>query len=312
MIGAALFSCVGCASQDDGKLKIVVTIFPEYDWVMQVLGERAEEVNVTLLLDSGSDLHSYDPSPADLVAVAKADLFLYVGGESDDWVDDALKNKINKDMRVVNLLDELGSRARLEEIKEGMEHDEEEESDEEDLEYDEHVWLSLKNAEFYVNLIADELCALDGEHAEVYRTNAAAYVASLTALDLRYEQTVAASPRKTLLFGDRFPFLYMIKDYGLDYYAAFVGCSAETNASFETMKFLIDKANEEDVKVILKLENSSATIAEGIKSGSTKKNQQIKVLDSLQSATKKEYAAGRTYLNVMTSNLDVLASALAA
>ena len=303
------FAFTGCKGKDDGKLKVVVTIFPEYDWVMNVLGDRASEVSVTLLLDSGADLHSYNPSVADIVAVAQADLFIYVGGESDDWVSDALKNAKNKNMRTMNLLELLGDKAYEEEIVEGMEH-EEEQAEEEEAEYDEHVWLSLKNAAFYVDLIAKELAAADPDYADTYQANATAYIASLTALDARYTEMVAAASRDTVLFGDRFPFRYLIEDYGLKYYAAFVGCSAETNAGFETIAFLAGKADALDLSVILKIESSTEDIARGIRDASTKKNQQIKVLDSLQSSTKKEYAAGRTYLAVMESNLSVLESAL--
>ena len=216
------FAFTGCNGKDDGKLKVVVTIFPEYDWVMNVLGDRASEVSVTLLLDSGADLHSYNPSVADIVAVANADLFIYVGGESDDWVDDALKNAKNTNMRTMNLLELLGDKAYEEEIVEGMEHDHEDEDEDhghehgdhdhedEEVEYDEHVWLSLKNAAFYVDLIAKELAAVDPDYAETYTANAAAYVASLNALDTRYTEMVAAASRDTVLFGDRFPFRYLV------------------------------------------------------------------------------------------------------
>ena len=313
------FTLTGCGAKDDGKLKVVVTIFPEYDWVLNVLGDRAEDVSVKLLLDSGADLHSYQPAVADIVAVAEADLFIYVGGESDDWVADALKNKKNKNMRTMNLLELLGDNAYEEEIVEGMEHDHAEEGEEhehghdheeEEAEYDEHVWLSLRNAVFYVNKIAEELASLDPDYAETYKANAAAYVASLTALDARYTEMVAAASRDTVLFGDRFPFRYLVEDYDINYYAAFVGCSAETNASFETIAFLAGKVNELDLKVILKLESSTDDIAKGIKDASNKKDQRILVLDSLQSSTKKEYAAGRTYLSIMESNLSVLQTAL--
>ena len=313
------FAFTGCNGKDDGKLKVVVTIFPEYDWVLNVLGDRAEDVSVKLLLDSEANIHSYRPLVADIVAVAEAVLFIYVGGESDDWVADALKNKKNKNMRTMNLLELLGDNAYEEEIVEGMEHDHEEEGEEhehghdheeEEAEYDEHGWLSLRNAVFYVNKIAEELAVLDPDYAETYKANAAAYVASLTALDARYTEMVAAASRDTVLFGDRFPFRYLVEDYDINYYAAFVGCSAETNASFETIAFLAGKVNELDLKVILKLESSTDDIARGIKDASNNKDQRILVLDSLQSATKKEYAAGRTYLAVMESNLSVLQTAL--
>ena len=308
-----LLACVGCGAKEDGRKKIVVTIFPVYDWVMNVLGDKASDFSVTLLLDSGADLHSYNPSVADMVAVAEADLFLYVGGESDKWVPDALKNKKNKNMHTMDLLALLGDKAKEEEIVEGMEHEEEEEEEDgEEVEYDEHVWLSLRNAALYVDLIERQIAAVDPENAETYAANAAAYVARLNALDARYAETVAASPRDTILFGDRFPFRYLVEDYDLKYYAAFVGCSAETNASAKTKAFLVGKADELALKVILKIESSSTEIAESIKSQTASKDQQILVLDSLQSATKKEYAGGRTYLAVMESNLSVLQQALAA
>ena len=309
LLFSVIFCCFACEATSDGKPKIVVTIFPVYDWVMNVLGDRADDFSVTLLLDSGADLHSYQPSVADMVAVAEADLFLYVGGESDDWVDDALKNAVNKDMRTMDLLALLGDRAQYEEIVEGMEHEEEEE--EEELEYDEHVWLSLRNAAFYVDLIAGQVAALDDANAQTYRDNATAYATKLSDLDARYAETVRTSPRDTILFGDRFPFRYLIEDYDLNYYAAFVGCSAETNASAKTFAFLSDKADELELRVILKLESSTDDIARGIVDRSATHDQEILVMDSLQSATKKEYADGRTYLAVMTENLSTLARALA-
>ena len=211
----------------------------------------------------------------------------------------------------MDLLALLGDRAKAEEFVEGMEHEEEEdEADEEEVEYDEHVWLSLRNAAFYVDFIERQIAAVDPENAEIYKANATAYIASLNALDVRYAETVAASPRDTILFGDRFPFRYLVEDYSLKYYAAFVGCSAETNASAKTTAFLVNKTDELGLNVILKIENSTADIAEGIKRQSASKDQQILVLDSLQSATKKEYASGRTYLAVMESNLSVLEQAL--
>ena len=313
ILSLTIFTFVGCTREKDDRLQIVVTIFPEYDWVMNILGDKADGANVTLLLDSGADLHSFQPSFADKAAISKADLFIYVGGESEEkWVEGALKDAQNKERHTMNLLELLGDKALEEEIVEGMEHEEEEDEHAEEKESDEHVWLSLKNAAYFVDLIAKELATIDGENAATYTENAKKYVAELNALDLRYQETVSAAPRKTLLFGDRFPFRYLVADYGLDYYAAFVGCSAETAASPATIKFLIDKANELQIKVILKIESSTEDIAKTIRDGSNAKNQGIEVLDSLQASTKKEYAEGRTYLAVMTSNLAVLERALAA
>ncbi len=314
-----------CSAKDDGKIKVVCTIFPVYDWAMNVIGDRKSDVKVTLLQDSGADMHSYQPTVADLVAIAEADVFVYAGGESDDWVKDALKNVKKKNQVVLNLLSILGDKALVEEIVEGMEHEHEHEEEgeeheheheheheDEDAEYDEHVWLSLKNAEIFAQSIANALSAVDEEGKETYAANARSYIASLHALDLSYEEAIEAAPRDTLVFGDRFPFRYLLKDYDLKYYAAFSGCSADIDASFETRVFLAGKVDELGIKVILKLENADGRTATGIKNATQAKNQSIMVLDSLQSANKKEYANGRTYLSVMTSNLEVLKLALAA
>ncbi len=309
LITALSCACIfaSCKKADDGKVKVVCTIFPEYDWVMNVVGEKVDSVSVTLLEDSGADLHSYQPSVADIAAIAEADVFLYVGGESDDWVKDILRSVKNKKMRALNLLELLGDRAVTEEFAEGMEREEEEEGG-----LDEHVWLSLKNAAFFVRKIADVLAEIDSDGKEAYESNAESYIRSLRELDDAYAAAVRSAPRDTILFGDRFPFRYLVRDYDLSYYAAFVGCSAEVNASFETIAFLSNKVNELGLKVILKLENSKSDIAESIKNNSAAKNQTILVLDSLQSANRKEYAAGRNYLSVMEKNLEVLKKALAA
>lgn len=319
MIGLSIASllaplCISCnENNDNGKLKIVTTIFPEYDWVMNVLGEKKDEASVTMLLDSGVDLHSYQPSPKDIVTVSKCDLFIYVGGESDEWVEDVLKQAANKNMVTINLLETLGDAAKEEELIEGMQGEEEEEGEEgeeEEKEYDEHVWLSLKNAKLFVETISDSLGSLDKENANYYKANADAYVANLTALDAQYEAAVNAGTQKTLLFADRFPFRYLVEDYSLKYHAAFIGCSAETNASFETIVFLANKVDTLGLKVILKIESSDGSIANAVKQATQTKDQQILTMDSIQSAATKEYKNGRNYLSIMTSNLEVLKEAV--
>ncbi len=318
---AGLFS--GCGKTDtDGRLSVVATVFPEYDWVMNVVGEKASDIDVTQLLDSGADLHSYQPTVADIAKVSSCDLFIYVGGESDDWVDDALKNRINADMQVINLMEILGDEAKEEEVVEGMEaddhdhdHEEGEEEEEhdhvhEEAEYDEHVWLSLKSSQKFISAIAEAFGRIDPDNASLYTANAVAYNGKLDELDKRYEQAVEAASRKTVLFGDRFPFRYLVDDYGIEYYAAFVGCSAETEASFETIVFLAGKVDELGLPAILKIESSDGKLAETVKNNTASKDQKILTMDSLQSATSKEYAAGRTYLKIMEDNLAALTEAL--
>lgn len=308
---ASSAASVPSASQSDEKpLKIVTTIFPEYDWVREILGDKADNAELTMLLDNGVDLHSYQPTADDIIEISDCDLFIYVGGESDGWVEDALKEATNKDMQVINLLDVLGEQVKEEEVVEGMEAEEEEVEDEDEPEYDEHVWLSLKNAETLCNAITDALEEIDPANKDAYAANAASYLEKLAALDGEYQSMVDNAARKTVLFGDRFPFRYLVDDYGLNYYAAFVGCSAETEASFETVSFLSGKVDELGLPCVLTIEGAQHKIAETIVQNTAEKNQSILTLDSMQSTTSTDVANGTTYLSVMESNLDVLKQAL--
>ena len=489
---------------DSNKLSVVTTIFPEYDWVKEILGDKAESTDLTMLLDNGVDLHSYQPTADDIVKISDCDLFIYVGGESDGWVEDALKEATNKDMKVIDLLEVLGDSVKTEETVEGMQetehahdhskevstfedhevqdrslsdwagswqsaypfaldgtlddafaamaeegemtadeyktyyqkgyktditnidiagdhiaftyedgkkagsdykyigyyiqnwstgtkaamyrfkaedkdsgapvyiefndhmiepaatehfhirmsnesfdaivdpenswptffpadmtgeeicehmeghdHDEDEyheheegEEHEHEEEKDEHVWLSLKNAEVLVNAISKSLQELDPDNKDTYATNAAAYIEKLSALDGEYQAAVDAATYKTVLFGDRFPFRYLVDDYGLSYYAAFVGCSAETEASFETVSFLAKKVDELKLPCVLTIEGAQHKISETIVQNTAEKNQKVLTMDSMQSTTSKDVANGTTYLSVMEKNLSVLKEAL--
>lgn len=309
-IPAAVLS--GCAPQDDSaasnKLNIVTTIFPAYDWVREILGDETDRAEITTLLDSGVDLHSYQPTVDDIVKISECDLFLYVGGESDGWVEDALKNAPNKDRKVIRLLDVLGDSAKTEETVEGMQ--EEEHDHEEEAEYDEHIWLSLKNAQVLVAAISEALQETDPARKDTYAANAAAYVEKLSALDGEYRAAVDSGKYKTLLFGDRFPFRYLADDYGLDYYAAFPGCSAETEASFETVSFLAGKMDALGLPCVLTIEGTQHKIAETIVQNTAQKNQQILTMDSMQAVTANDAASGVSYLSIMEKNLSVLKKAL--
>lgn len=470
---------------DDGKLKVVTTIFPEYDWVKEIAGDEISNIDLTMLLDNGVDLHSYQPTSEDILKISDCDLFVYVGGESDSWVDDALKNATNKDMQVINLLDVLKDSIKTEESMPGMQAEEghnhgyahfedsdvqdrtlsdwdgdwqsvypylqdgvldevmekkaesgektaeeykeyyengyktdvsqitidaenntmcfvkngvaskatyeykgyqiydyesgsrgvryffeatsgdadapkyvqfsdhgiapgkaehfhiyagndgfdalseemenwptyypadmsgkeiaEDMLEHEEKEYDEHVWLSLKNAQTLCKAIAEALETADPEHKDVYAANVDSYLEKLFSLDGQYQDAVANASQKTLLFGDRFPFRYMVDDYGLKYYAAFAGCSAESEASFETISFLAKKVDELGLKNIMTIENSDQKIAKTIRDNTKDKNQEILSLDSMQSTTSEDVKNGTTYLSVMESNLDVLKKAM--
>lgn len=337
----SLTACNGSSPADDGKLRIVTTIFPEYDWVMNILGDNPAGAEVTMLLDTGVDLHSFQPTADDILKISTADMFIYVGGESDEWVEKALAQAKNKNLVAINLLEVLGDAVKEEEVVEGMQadhdhehgdddHDHEdgddhdhEDADHEDedhdhdhdhedgeKEYDEHVWLSLRNASALVKHIAESLKKIDSSHADVYTANASAYTDKLKALDAEYQKAVDGSTVRTLLFGDRFPFRYLADDYGLTYYAAFVGCSAESEASFETITFLSKKVDELGLPAVLTIEGTNHKIAETVVRSTQNGDQKILSLDSMQSVTAKDVKDGANYLAIMEKNLKVLKEAL--
>jgi len=508
---AAVAAFFALTAYSFAKTKVVATIFPEYDWVREIVGPKSKSVDVSLLLNNGVDLHSYQPTAKDIARISKADIFIYVGGESDGWVENVLKAADNKKLVAINLLEVLGDRVKAEEVIEGMEaehhhehgddehghedhhhhgkevstfddHDVKDRSlsdwagdwqspyplvlngsldeaweekaedgkktaaeykeyyktgyktdiasvsikgdkitykydngksvsakykyvgyfvqvwsggtkaamyrfentdkksaaprfieindhmiepaaaehfhlrmsntsfdaiedpekywptffpadmtahqigehlsghhhhdahhhddDDEEEEMDEHVWLSLKNASILCDSIAEALCQKDSANAALYKSNLAAYKAKLAALDSDYEKTVKAASVKTLLFGDRFPFRYMIEDYGLKYYAAFVGCSAETEASFKTIMFLSGKVNELNLKNVCKIESGDGKLARTIIQNSNNKSVNVVTFDSMQSTTAKDISKGATYYGTMKNNLDALKTAL--
>lgn len=310
---------------------ITVSIFPVYDWLREI--SKGVSNDITLLLDSGADIHSYQPSAEDIVSISESDLFVYVGGESDEWAEDALKIPGKTSRRVINLLDVLGDSVKPEELVEGMQHNHEHEEHEHDSEHhheheehehesahehheheheepDEHIWLSLRNAEKICRKLAETLSEADPSHKNIYESNARTYAGKLSSLDKEYISMVRDSKRKVILVADRFPFRYLADDYGLKYYAAFSGCSAESEASFETVIFLAQKSDELNLPCVLKIDGANHKIAETVISSSKNHGRKILTLDSMQSASKKDIDAGRTYLDVMRSNLEILKGAL--
>lgn len=305
LLGALMVLSVlsGCdkKNDNDNKLKVVTTTFPIYDWVKEIL--KDEDVDVSLLQDNGVDLHSYEPTVDDIAKINNTDVFMYVGGESDGWVESMLES--NKNVRVVNLLEVLGDSVKLEEELEGVEHDHEHDHEDEE-EYDEHVWLSLRNAKKCVEAIKDVLCELDSSNADRYEKNAEEYIEKLELLDQKYMEVVDKAKNDTLVFGDRFPFRYLVDDYNLNYYAAFVGCSTESEASFNTITFLAKKLDELGLTSILTIEGNNHKIAETIIKNTENKNQEILTLNSMQGGI----LEGDTYLSIMENNLEVLKKAL--
>ena len=350
---ATLCSLVACNSSEkapeQSKLSIVTTIYPEYAWTKEILGTRADSVELTLLMKNGVDLHSYKPTAQDIAKIASADMVVYVGGESDEWIKEALEATPKKGRSEINLMDALGDRVKAEEVIEGMQaeheehhgehaeehehhehhdehaekhehhHDHEENAEEhehhhhhdEEVENDEHVWLSLKNAEILVQKIAAELAKMDSTHAQFYTENAKDYITKINALDNEYRAIIDGAARKTVLFGDRFPFRYLVDDYGIKYYAAFVGCSAESEASFETIAFLAGKMDSLSLPAIFTIEKGNQKIARAVLDATKKsKEAQILTLNSMQSVTEQQIIDGMDYLSIMKSNLDVLKNAL--
>lgn len=291
------------STDKNGEKKVVIaTTFSAYDWARNI-ADGSDGVDVLYLVDSKVDLHSYQPSVSDMAKYKEADLVICVGGESEEWVSD-LGLPDSKILRLIDVVD-----AKEEELVEGMEGEEEEEEageGEESAEYDEHIWLSLKNAGVCCDSIEKRMASLDSKNADLYEMNLKKYVMNLKELDARYEDVVLDAEYDTLIFGDRFPFRYMVEDYGLNYYAAFIGCSAETEASFETVAFLAEKANELKVPAICTIGNK--TIAETIVENSNLGTEDIVEFDSLQSVSNHE--EGKTYLGAMESNLDALGKAL--
>ena len=323
------FAVSGACLAEEKEIGVVVTVFPIYDWVREIVKDNGN-VRVTLLLDNGVDLHSYQPTAKDILAISTADLFIYVGGESDEWVEDVLAAAMNPDLEAISLVDAMGDDIKAEEIVEGMEHehdhghDHEEDEDEghdhdhdhdhdheeEEEEADEHVWLSLRCARKLTAAIAEKMKEIDPANAESYAENAAAYTEKLADLDARYAEAVSGAACKTVLFGDRFPFRYLADDYGLAYYAAFSGCSAESEASFSTVVFLARKVDELGLPAVLTIEHPRTRIAETVVENTASKDQKILEMDSMQGTTAADIEAGVTYLSVMEKNLEVLKEAL--
>lgn len=315
---------------ENEKISVVATIFPQYDFVRQIAGENVE---LKMLLKPGEETHSYEPTPQDIIAIQNSDLFIYVGGENDAWVEDILESMPDNGRKTLKLVDcvDTVEEEHVEGMKEerGHDHDEddaeheehevEHEEDEADHEehgqeethsvheIDEHVWTSPLNAVKIVEQIKEELCEIDSENASDYEENAEAYVAQLKELDQEFQDVVDNSKRKLMIFGDRFPFRYFAEAYGLDYYAAFSGCASDTEPSAATMAFLINKVQDENIKTVLKMELSNENIAKAIAEAT---NADVKEFYSCHNLTAEQFADGETYLSLMEKNVETLREVL--
>ncbi len=301
---------------ENEKISVVATIFPQYDFVRQIAGENVE---LKMLLKPGEETHSYEPTPQDIIAIQNSDLFIYVGGENDAWVEDILESMPDNGRKTLKLVDcvDTVEEEHVEGMKEERGHDhEEDEADHEEHgqeethsvhEIDEHVWTSPLNAVKIVEQIKEELCEIDSENAPDYEENAEAYVAQLKELDQEFQDVVDHSKRKLMIFGDRFPFRYFAEAYGLDYYAAFSGCASDTEPSAATMAFLINKVQDENIKTVLKMELSNENIAKAIAEAT---NADVKEFYSCHNLTAEQFADGETYLSLMEKNVETLREVL--
>ena len=322
-VALALSACgidSNAKSSANKKASVVATIYPQYDWLKNILGEYVDKVDLKLLIKNGTDLHSYKPSAQDIASIANADLVVYVGGESDEWIEKALEATPKAGRMQVNLMQVLGDRVKEEEVVEGMQAEEEAEEHEgehhhhehaEAPENDEHIWLSLKNAQILVKNLAESVSKIDTANAPVYRANAIIYASKLHDLDWAYDSTVSNASQKTILFGDRFPFRYMVDDYGIKYYAAFVGCSAESEASFETVAFLAGMMDSLSLPVIFTIDGSRSNVALAVRNASkNSKSVPVLQLNSMQSVTDEQIRSGVDYMSIMKSNLETLKKGL--
>lgn len=309
---AAMLGLSGCGAADDEKLSIVCVNFSEYDWVRQIMGGELDNADVTFLLENGSDAHSYQPTAEDILKISDCDLLIYTGGESDRWIEEAAKNSgrtsengsdstSKSRIRILDVVETME-----EEHKEGMQEESDEHEHDGAAELDEHVWLSVKCAEKICDEIAEELGRIDGGNKEVYEQNLADYKQQLESLDSDFNALVQNADNRTLIFADRFPFRYFVEDYGLDYYAAFAGCAADSEASFETITFLAEKLDETGCDTVYTIENSDGKIAKSVIENSKTGSQKTVVLNSLQSVTRSDIDEGATYLSLMRKNYEIL------
>ena len=303
-------SLSACSSDDNGlkdnddRLKVVTTIFPYYDFVRNIAGDRVE---LKLLLPPGSEPHSYEPSPSDIVAIENCDVFIYNGGESDEWVESVLESVENKNMKTMRMMDYVDLLFEQEVDHDKHHHEEHTEEHEHGEEYDEHIWTSIINSKKLSNAICEELSALDLANRKFYADNKDSFLSELQKLDNNISEIVKNGKRKTLVFGDRFPFLYFVTDYSLEYECAFPGCSSETEPSISTVTHMIDFSREHNIPVIFYLEFSNGKVANLISEDVGAKTERF---SSCHNVTRDEFAEGVSYISLMQNNAEVLREAL--
>ena len=306
-VALPLCACAPAGEEaEDGRLQVVCSLFPYYDFVREIGGAY---VSPRLLVAAGREAHSFEPTPMDVIRVSRADVFVYNGGEGEQWVDEILSSAGENIPTVLRMMDyadmlteePLAGHDDHDHADHDHEHDDDHDSD--DIEYDEHIWTSPVQAMKLCRAICDALCAADPAHAAVYRSNLENYLGQLAELDVAFRQVCSEKKRSLLVFGDRFPLLYFCREYGLDYRAAFHGCSSDTEPSLYTLKFLIDKVRQQDIPVVYALELSSRKVADSIAetTGAT-----VETFYSCQTVSQADWAAGEGYVSLMRRNVAAL------
>ncbi|WP_406030939.1 metal ABC transporter substrate-binding protein [Succinivibrio sp.] len=304
LLGSVMLSDCALAKE----LNIVTTNFPQYDFVNHIVKNKAK---VIMLLKPGAQAHSFEPTPKDIISIQNSDLFVYNGGENDEWIEKLIKNSNNQIQHFsfvssVNLREEETKEGMQSEEEDGDEHDHHHDSDEE-VEYDEHVWTSPKNDIIILNKLCKKIISLDPDNAQFYMANAAEYIKEFVVLDKKFTKISDLSKNKLLIFADRFPLLYFVKDYNLDYYAAFKGCSSENEVSAATLKFLIDKTIQNNIKVIFKIELSSDQIANTV---ARQTNAKVYTFNTGHNVTVEQLKNDVSVASLFESNIDYLIEAL--
>ena len=306
-VALPLCACAPAGEEaEDGRLQVVCSLFPYYDFVREIGGAY---VSPRLLVAAGREAHSFEPTPMDVIRVSRADVFVYNGGEGEQWVDEILDSageNIPTVLRMMDYADTLTEEPLTghddhDHADHDHEHDDDHDSD--DIEYDEHIWTSPVQAMKLCRAICDALCAADPAHAAAYRSNLQEYLGQLAELDAAFRQVCGEKKRSLLVFGDRFPLLYFCREYGLDYRAAFHGCSSDTEPSLYTLKFLIDKVRQQDIPVVYALELSSRKVADAIAETTGAK---VETFYSCQTVSQADWAAGEGYVSLMRRNVAAL------
>ena len=319
-VAAGLCGCGRKPLQDNGKLRVVCTLFPYYDFVWQIGGD---DVDVTLVVPAGRETHSFEPTPLDVIRISEADVFVYNGGESEQWVENILDAAGENIPYVLSMMG--AAELHEEEFSEGMqgqganahEHSDHDhghgengggdDAEDEETEYDEHIWTSPKNAVVLCRAVCDAICKADPANEDFYRANCDGYCAQIEALDARFADLCASAPRKLLVFADRFPMLYFCREFGLDYRAAFHGCSGDTEPSLATIKYLIDKVEDEDIPVVYTIDFGTKKVAAVV---SECTGAAVDTLYSMQTVSRADFDAGETYLTLMERNYEALRKGL--